>query len=350
MRKTSIIISCIALVAIAFSAGCGGSVPISVSSSVPAPYESAPTGTVVTAEYTELAPRIDGVASELDEAWTNAQSTIVKVSDSANTYEVTLKAAFDDENFFLLATWKDESMDIGGKPWEVREGGTFKSGTSLPKQDMFALGFEASPIKEFTKQGCSVLCHDNSYMATNDKGEFIDIWTWMSAESGQLGTANDYVVGPLANSVDPKGETFETTSAYSYFPGSLYINKRNARSPEFMQRLTIPYSLMTIGDLSKMVEVPADTTGLPAGLMVPYYIKNPGTGDVACQAKYDDQAKAWTVEFKRKLVTANPTQVQFAHKLEDGGFYLFGLSLFDNQKGVSHVYTTEPVSLEFSGK
>ena len=102
MRKTSIIISCIALVAIAFSAGCGGSVPVSVSSSVPAPYESAPTGTVVTAEYTELAPRIDGVASELDEAWANAQSTIVKVSDSANTYEVTLKAAFDDENFFLL--------------------------------------------------------------------------------------------------------------------------------------------------------------------------------------------------------------------------------------------------------
>ena len=348
MKNIKFIISVALLSCIFFAAGCGGSpAPVAKYSFVPAPYETPPTNQTLTAEYIEIALAIDGTALEVEEAWTNAAPLTMKIGE---INEVTFKAAYDDNNVYILAQWKDESMDIGGKQWETREATGWKSGTSLPKQDMLSLGFMATKVTDFEKTGCQVACHDNTYMATNTPGEFIDVWTWMSAESGILGYANNYTVGSINKNIDPKIDGFEPTASYVYSAGSLYINKRNVRSPQYILKNGISPTLFPIGDIEQMVLSPEDPTKLPAGVKAPYYIKNPGIGCIDTQARYDETNKMWTLEMKRALVTDIPTQIQFAHKPEDGGIYVFGVSLFDNSSGVSHVYTTEAVSLEFSGK
>ena len=345
MKKQGFVIICAMMISILLVAGCGGAVNLSTKSNTPSRYASSPTTQKLGAEYTEVAPNIDGVVSEItDEAWTNAAPVEVKI-DEQNIVE--LKATYDDNNLYILASWTDDEANYGGKPWEVRAESGFKSGTNLPKQDMLAFGFESTPIKDFEKQSCAVICHDNAFMSTNEPGEFLDVWAWMAAETGLTGTANNYCVGNIPPDIE--GKEF-TTAGYHYINGSLMANKRNARSPEWMQKPTIPYAQMLLGDLTQMVTVPEDATKLPEGLKVPYYIRYPGVGDVACAAKYNAEAKKWTVEFKRALVTQNPTQIQFGHKLEDDATYLFGISLFNNQKGVSHIYLAEAISLEFTGK
>lgn len=345
MKKQGIMIICAMIISILLVSGCGGAVNLSTKSNTMPRYEAGPTSLKLGAEYTEVAPNIDGVVSEItDEAWSNAAPVEVKI-DETNIVE--LKAAYDDNCVYLLATWADDEANYGGKPWEVRAEQGFKSGTNLPKQDMLAFGFETSPIKDFDKQSCAIVCHDNAYMGTNSPGEFLDVWSWMAAETGLTGTANNYIVGNIPADVD--GKEF-TTAGYHYINGSLIANKRNARSPEWMQKPTIPYAQMLFGDIAQMVTVPEDATKLPEGFKVPYYIKSPGTGDVICSATYNAETKKWTAEFKRALTTINPTQIQFAHKLENEAAYLFGLSLFNNQKGVSHVYFAEAISLEFTGK
>ncbi len=350
MKRIHVLALCVSLISAILLAGCGAPPSTPRYSYVPTRYESAPTAMLLTAEYTDVAPQIDGVTAETEDAWASAAPLQVKLGSAGAEYLVDLKSAYDDNNLYLTATWKDESPNISGRVWETREGGGWKSGTMLPKQDMLSLGFEATPVKDFDKQGCQVICHDNTYQATPNLGEFLDMWVWMAAETGQLGYANNYSIGAVAPSIDPKAEDFETRSAWHYMTGSLYPNKRNARSPRYIPKPTIPYSLLVFGDLSMMEDAPVDPTNLPAGVKAPYYMKNPGTTDIACVAKYNEEAKTWTVEMKRSLVTSNPNQVQFAHNPADGGFYLFGLSLFDNQMGVSHVYTIEAITLEFSGK
>lgn len=345
MKKQGIMIICAMIIGILLVSGCGGAVNLSTKSSTASRYQTSATTFKLGAEYTEVAPSIDGAVSEItDEAWLNAALIDVKIDD-ANT--VQLKAAYDENNLYLLAEWADDEANYSGKPWETRAGSGFKSGSNLPKQDMLAIGFESSPIKDFEKQGCAIVCHDNAYMSTNAPGEFMDIWTWMAAESGLTGTANNYIVGNIPSKVD--GKEF-TTAGYHYLNGSLIANKRNPLSPEWMQKPTIPYANMLFGDIAQMVTVPEDATKLPEGLNIPYYIKNPGTGDIVCSATYNAETKKWTAEFKRALTTGNPTQIQFSHKLEEDAIYMFGLSLFNNQKGVSHVYLAEAIALEFTGK
>lgn len=64
----------------------------------------------------------------------------------------------------------------------------------------------------------------------------------------------------------------------------------------------------------------------------------------------DEENKFWTVEMRRPLTTDNPLQVQFAHNPAEDGYYLFHLSIFDNQMGEGHIYTEAPATLEFVGK
>lgn len=340
MKKSVIMVLTMSLIVLA---GCGGQAPVANVSYTPSMYET-PSATILNAEFTEIAPLIDGVVSPDEEAWANATPTEIKVGEEL---KVASKTCYDSQNVYFQFTWKDESADYSGKPWSMK-GDKWGSAIALPKQDMFGLAFASSRIADFDKQGCNVLCHNSKAMYTNKAGETLDMWTWMSAESEQLGTANNYVVGFPNTNLDT--ETMDVKAGYTYMPGALIQNKRDTRSPLFVLQPGVPYDTNTIGDMNFMTVAPADPKTLGPDAKAPYYIKLPGEGCIACKATWDEKTTSWTLEMKRPLRTSNPTQVQFSHDPAEDAYYMFGVSVFDNQNAAGHVYTADAITLQFVGK
>ncbi len=324
-------------------AGCGGGSAVVEKSVTPSMYE-APTATILSAEYSEIAPLIDGAIDPAEEAWANAAPVEIKVGE---TNTAMAKACYDAENVYLQFTWADESMDMSGKPWEMK-GEKWGSAITLTKQDMFSIGFVSGKIAEFDKQGCAVICHDSKAMYTNKPGEALDTWTWMAAESAQLAIANNYVVSYPNPKLDTA--TMEVKAGYHYMPGALIQNKRDTRSPLYVLQQGLLYDNHTIGEMEFMTPAPADPKTLGPDAKAPYYIKLAGQGAVEAKATYNEEKKEWTLEMKRSLRTSNPLQVQFSHDQAEDANYMFGVSLFDNQNAAGHVYTADALTLQFVGK
>jgi hypothetical protein len=342
MKKTVFIAIALSLIVLA---GCGGGSPVVEKSYTPSMYDT-PTSIIISADYTELAPIVDGVVDPLEEAWANAVATDVTVGESTDPTKV--RACYDSENIYLQFTWKDESPDFSGKPWEMK-GERWGSSITLTKQDMFSVGFVSNKITDFDKQGgCNAICHNSKSMYTNKPGESLDVWTWMSAESAQMGVANNYVVGSPNPKLDT--ETMDVKAGYTYMPGALIQNKRDTRSPLYVLEPGIPYDLNTIGDLEFMTTAPADPKTLGPDAKAPYYIKLPGQGCIKAMATYNDTDKVWTLEMKRSLRTGNPLQVQFSHDPAEDAYYMLGFSIFDNQSAAGHIYTADAITLQFVGK
>jgi len=342
------------VVMVVLVAGCGGAVIPAGRSYVPSRLDGAPTSDVVSAEFAEVAPIIDGVVTDLEDVWSDATEVILTAKDETTEVPVSMKAAYDDHNVYLLFTWADDKAHIGGKMWEMRERDgqkSWKFGSQLGKEDMISIAFESTKIEGFETEGCNVLCHSGpNYMLAPNMGEFLDVWTWRAASTFFTAAATNHVVGPLGPSFDQDAEDFNTKSAIINMPGSLIQNMINVASPAYvMSRGLAPTQ---IGDFTLMEPVPEDINSLPLS-KAPYFMKLPGKPDIVCMASYndeDEENKFWTVEMRRPLTTDNPLQVQFAHNPAEDGYYLFHLSIFDNQMGEGHIYTEAPATLEFVGK
>ena len=342
MKKTVFIAVALSLVALA---GCGGSTPVVEKSYTPTMYDT-PTSSIINAEFIEVAPIIDGVVDPAEEAWANAVPLNLEIGESKT--KASAKACYDSENVYLQFTWADESSDFSGKPWAIK-GEKWGSSITLTKQDMFSVGFVSNKITDFDKQGgCNAICHNSKAMYTNKPGETLDMWTWMAAESSQLGTANNYVVGSPNPKLDP--ETMDVKAGYEYMPGALIQNKRDTRSPLYVLQPGVLYDNHTIGDLDFMTPAPIDPKTLGPDAKAPYYIKLPGQGCIKARATYDETAKTWTLEMKRSLRTTNPLQVQFSHDPAEDAYYMLGFSIFDNQSAAGHIYTADAITLQFVGK
>ena len=118
--------------------------------------------------------------------------------------ELKLKAAYDNENLYILAEWTDPQINLSFKNWYFNgPGDILKSSessngwTSQRNSDGIALAFEidqaAGPAGNFVTVGCAASCHSagiNSNMRP-DVGK-IDFWNWKLARSG-MGYAQDMV-------------------------------------------------------------------------------------------------------------------------------------------------------------
>ncbi len=96
------------------------------------------------------------------------------VSDfnGGDSAELTLKAAYDDENLYILASWNDKTLNVSGNNW-------YYNGPSDPLKDESSAGW--------TSQGSD----DELILAFNKSGKTRDIWKWSLALSEPLGYAID---------------------------------------------------------------------------------------------------------------------------------------------------------------
>ncbi len=130
-------------------------------------------------------------------------------SDWGTDPSLTLKAAYDSSNIYILAEWMDNDVNLSEASWlwngpgDGRKADSNLKWTSQRNNDKIALAFEiqaASNISgNFSTVGCAASCHVNGNNSTMqpDAGK-VDIWNWSLARSAPLGYLRDMVADPTS--------------------------------------------------------------------------------------------------------------------------------------------------------
>lgn len=130
------------------------------------------------------------------------------ISGTATGAAVTMRAAYDSTNFYLLAIWVDATKDdlkeswvYDGTDWTKRSGkgadgswATIDADGSQWDEDRLAIWWDISVTTGFTgpfeTQGCLTLCHQHR-MGSHTLGERADLWHWKAARTNPQGYADD---------------------------------------------------------------------------------------------------------------------------------------------------------------
>jgi hypothetical protein len=272
--------------------------------------------------------------------------------------EITVRSAYDAENVYFLVQYKDPTRSLARFPWVKQDDGTWKQARKADStgsentfyEDKFAIIWDTKAgvpgdekPKGFAKLGCAAVCH----MSVNGKvggvadtapgrkytktGETIDLWVWRGLQASAIGQFEDMFINDN-NPADPEtwGRHPDANSGGGYIDN---INEAK-NGPAFMSAKPEADKPWIADDQKAPF---ADT--FKAGDSVPSVIARPHTGsraDLTSASRWADGA--WTIEFKRKLVTtgekANVEDVQFSDLTKA---YSFGVAIFDGSQ-INHLY------------
>jgi hypothetical protein len=279
--------------------------------------------------------------------------------DGMTRTEVELRALYDDENVYFLVRYQDPTESTKHLPWVKQADGSWKAMANPDStgnentwyEDKIAFMWQINE-KGFEKKGCDMSCHiakdgkvdgvdDNSAGRhyTKNKGETNDLWHWKSTRTGAAGQADDQHVD--ASRQEAKGWGRKNDEG----GGGYYDNKTaDGKSPASMSAANAAAPRHQVRDEAK---APVDS-GLKAGELINRFVAKALTGsraDVAVRGQWKDGQ--WTVEFKRKRVTAGDKaaeqDVQFADLAKT---YHFGLSVFDHSQ-INHLFHKKAIALTF---
>jgi hypothetical protein len=135
--------------------------------------------------------------------------------------EIIMKAAYDDEDLYMLLEWSDATMDLSHSTWlfdgpeDPLKSDDPDGWTSQKNNDRIALSFEieaaSSGAGSFSEVGCSASCHNNEMKPEIGK---VDIWSWSLAFSDPFGLAGDMVT--------------DGTSGLSFDSGQMMYERNNS--------------------------------------------------------------------------------------------------------------------------
>ena len=149
---------------------------------------------------------------------------------------LTIKAAYCDDNLYILAEWTDNDMNLSEASWlwngplDPKKTDSSGSWTSQRNSDKFALAFEiqsaSGPAGTFSNVGCAASCHanGNNSVMHPDAGK-VDIWNWSLSRSAPLGYLRDMVAdgsnfsddaGQAASIRNSSGSTNRSGPAYEW--------------------------------------------------------------------------------------------------------------------------------------
>lgn len=315
---------------------------------------------------TERAIEIDGSA---DAAWSKAAPLKLVLDElpykPSNGYdgmtrtEVELRALYDDEHVYFLVRYADPTASTQHLPWVKQADGSWKAmgnpdntgNENTWYEDKIAFMWHISE-KGFEKKGCDMSCHiakdgkvdgvaDTSAGRhyTKNKGETNDLWHWKSMRTGAAGQADDQHVD--ASRQEAKGWGRKNDDG----DGGYYDNKRDdGKAPAWMSAPNAAAPRNQVRDDAKAAF--ADT--FKAGETINRFVAKALTGsrgDVAVRGQWKDGQ--WTVEFRRKRITAGDKaaeqDVQFA---DLGKTYHFGLTVFDHAQ-INHLFHKKAIALTF---
>lgn len=269
------------------------------------------------------------------------------------TTEITMRSAYDAEHVYFLLQYKDPTKSLARFPWVKQADGSWKQEKKLDStghdntfyEDKFAILWDIN-TKGFAKLGCAIVCHasvngktngveDKSpgRKYTNKPGETVDMWHWKGVRSDPVGQVDDQFI----NDNDPKGDAKDWGRQPDAKTGGGNSDNINAEKtgPAFMNPDAKDENRYWIQDDKKVPFVDTFKAGdVVAGMIVKPF--EGSRGDISCASKWADGM--WTIEVKRKLVTAGDKaaeqDVQFKDLTKP---YAFGVAIFDNTQ-INHLY------------
>jgi mono/diheme cytochrome c family protein len=137
--------------------------------------------------------------------WLNMTGTYNGLNSfSSKSPSLTLKAAYDNDNLYILAEWLDTVADFSYGSWfyngptDPRKSDTATGWTKQKNCDRLAMAFEINSASggagAFSSVGCAASCHGSgSSAAMYPSAGSVDIWNWNTAHSAPLGYAEDMV-------------------------------------------------------------------------------------------------------------------------------------------------------------
>lgn len=117
--------------------------------------------------------------------------------------KLTLKAAYDNENIYILAEWNDPTVDISQGSWfydgkkdPLKSAESDTGWTSQKNNDKLAFAFEINSAgngtETFASKGCVAACHGTgSSTVMSPTTGTVDLWSWNLATSAPLGYMHD---------------------------------------------------------------------------------------------------------------------------------------------------------------
>jgi hypothetical protein len=338
-----------------------------------------------------LTPKIDG---QLDGIWSRIPSTRYFVAGGwADARALQLQAMYDESYLYLAIIWADDKASERRQPWVKQSDGTWKSlAAKTPKpqdgvqwadyigskflfdeedpsrfnyEDKLAIMWNTygpSTVAGFDQSGCSVTCHDphnggqpgtTYYYSdenqaakkyTNAPNEIADLWHWKLVRNNQHDKVDDqyvqYWVPGSGGAAEGGRASDEGASGYGSNPASAggYPTYRgpDAGVP--------PYYIF---DNQKIALTDQEALLFAPGTEIPNMITSGPTGfraDIDGKAVHDPVTRQWVMEIRRKLVTGDPTDVQFDNLMRE---YSFGVAVFDNAQ-IEHSYMSVVGKLTFA--
>ncbi|TAK41209.1 MAG: hypothetical protein EPO28_08950 [Saprospiraceae bacterium] len=336
------------------------------------------------------APSIDGT---IDAAWDDATKleTTATVPDPGqdvfkgyvgNSYHLTMRSMYDDQNIYFLAEWNDNEMSQNRDPWYFDPvAKLWQQESNKPKfdaagqmtrpafyEDKFAMNWNVNnTVAGWDQTTCYATCHTGLSATdglarhyTSSASERVDMWHWKSVRNGLVygqfddqymdnttpnGRLNDSKVsGGYSDNVQTLTITGTATSVKvpKYFiPAKSYyywITKEEIDNGTAKLITAVDADGVLTYD-GGTVDPNADLTfqrngattgasGIPSVYLAPWVGSR---GDITCAAEYT--GSGWVLEFQRKLNTGDTEaqDVDFS-TLEDK---YFGVGIF-NGAAIAH--------------
>ena len=156
-----------------------------------------------------------------------------------NSPALTLRAAYDTSNLYLLATWKDAGASAGRTPgrWVARKGAWEREPGG---EDTFLIAWSQ------TATGCATRCHTGEAGGPRFRStdEPLDAWAWRAGRTDPLGLAEDLRLLPGEPAALPDAGTAPYLANEA--PGGA--------GPAFVPREEDPRPVQFLLDLAKGVE------------------------------------------------------------------------------------------------
>jgi mono/diheme cytochrome c family protein len=141
--------------------------------------------------------------------------------NDGNDPALTLKAAYDDTNLYILAEWTDSDLNLDRRRWlydgptdPLKAGESALGWTSQLNDDKIGFAFEidaaSSAFGDFATVGCAAACHDaGGGIDMRPAVGKVDIWHWKMSRSEPLGYVNDQVTDPTNGRKSDTGNSIE---------------------------------------------------------------------------------------------------------------------------------------------
>jgi hypothetical protein len=336
----------------------GAAVALLVIAGCESPQQAVPPNTLVAAKVA-AAPNMAALAA--DPAWARAQPLSIKLSDGVNfaggkgETTATLKAVYTADMLYMLIQYADPTNSVRRSPYQKQADGNWiqlkdpanKGGDdNIYYEDKWAMLWQASPVRNFDKQGCTVACHTgegkpygNKY--TRDEGEILDMWHMKGMRTGVLGWVDDQYTDWTRYDKDKSPNAGRKGDPGG--PEYAAIPLENGK-PKFMHKEGKAANAGGKYWIAKGDEVPFDDSKFKAGDEVAGHISIPLQGDRADVRVAVGWANGMhTSVISRKLVTGSKFDVQWNDMSKR---YAFGFAAFDNAQ-VRHATADEPSFLVF---